>query len=75
MYSEIKLIELIPDKKMRLQLYADFIVEYSGWLQHLKEVGHLWGAGGEAVGAAKEAIKAKDYVGLLKNKIVEEAFS
>ena len=71
MYSEIIVIEQIKCKKTRLEILLLFIEEYSGWLQHLNNVGIAWGAEGEAVGANKEAVKTREHIDLLKNKVLE----
>lgn len=71
MYTEIELIDNVADKKTRVELLLVFIVEYSGWLHHLNNVGLKWGASGEEVGANKEAIRAKAHIELLQNKILE----
>lgn len=39
MYSEINLIQNMSNAKDRINLYLEFIREYSGWLQHLKDIG------------------------------------
>ena len=75
MYTEIEIIQSIQDKQARVSLYTDFLEEYAGWLQHLRSVGSAWGAGGEPVGAAKEAVKAKQHIALLKKNLMAEFYS
>ena len=72
MYNEINIIKLIPNKDLRILLYMDFVEEYSGWLQHLRNTGGTWGASAELVGAAKEAVKVKEHIKLLKDNILLE---
>lgn len=71
MYEEIEIIDKIKCKKTKIHLLLTFIQEYSGWLQHLKGVGIIWGAAGEKVGAAKESLIVKRHLEKLKNKLIE----
>ena len=73
MYNEIEVIDTIPCKKTKVGLLLLFIQEYGGWLQHLKEVGGLWGSNGEEVGANLEAIKTVAHLEKLKSKVQELA--
>ncbi len=70
MYTEIETIDHISCNKIKIELCLMFLVEYSGWLQHLNSVGVKWGAAGEQVGANKEASKCANHIELLKSKIV-----
>lgn len=69
-YNEIKIINKVKCKKSQIELLLLFIEEYSGWLQHLKNVGMTWGAAGEEVGANKEAIKTMDHLDKLKKAVL-----
>lgn len=73
MYSEVELIKSVTDKKTRISLYTMFLVEYSGWLQHLNSVGKLWGSAGEEMGAQREAKKCSSHITELKSLILVEA--
>ena len=72
MYSEIEIIKQVSSKTARIKLYLAFIEEYSGWLQHLNEVGAKWGKDGEEDRAAKEYKKAKKHVERLKQELMTE---
>lgn len=71
MYNEIEVIDTIHDYKIKMSLLLLFIGEYSGWIQHLDEVGGGWGAAGEATGAQREKVKATAHLRALKEKAVE----
>jgi len=70
MYSEIEIINKITNKESIVHITLQFIKEYSGWLQHLNEVGGIWGAAGETIGAYKESIKCKAHIERLEQIII-----
>lgn len=72
MYNELEMISKIDNTKVRIEIILLFIEEYSGWLQHLRSVGHTWGASGEEWGAYKEIGKVIDHINSLKSLILNE---
>ena len=71
MYNEIQLINKITDKQSKARLISLFIEEYAGWLNHLNSVGLKWGAGGEEMGANREAIKSRQHIDLLNVELLK----
>lgn len=71
MYNEIELINRIADKQSKARLISLLIEEYGGWLQHLNTVGLKWGAGGEEMGANREAVKTRNHINELNNELLK----
>jgi hypothetical protein len=71
MYNEIIIINKIEYNKTKASIIMLFIQEYGGWLQHLNSVGCSWGAGGEEMGANKEAIKTRNHINELNNELLK----
>ena len=71
MYNEIEIINRITNKQSKVRIISLFIEEYGGWLQHLNAVGCSWGAGGEEMGANREAVKTRNHINELNNELLK----
>jgi hypothetical protein len=70
LYTELEIINKVPDKSTKVSLISMFIEEYGGLLQHLNTVGCSWGAGGEEMGANREAVKCRNHLNKLHDELL-----
>lgn len=69
----VGLINEAGTEETRLGLFLEFYGQHREKLQHLRTVGVCWGAAGEEVGAAKEAVATLEAVRRLESEIFKIA--
>lgn len=69
MYQEIAIVNSVSCRTARLELFLMFLSEYSGWLNHLENIGASWGADVSSDRVAREIYKVQEHIEKIKNEI------
>ncbi len=70
MYEELPLIAEISNMEDKVRMLLLFIQEYSGWKNHLVNIGATWGAANEEAGAERELFKVNKHLEKLEKIII-----
>ena len=70
MYSEIRLIDRIVDKRAKIKICLRFIKKYSEFKNHLANIGLMCVAGEEKVEAGLEIVKVQKHIEQLEEIIM-----